>query len=89
MNSSKIAWLLAGATLGAVAGLLCAPQSGEETRRIIGKAASKGVRDLAEKSRDTIRKGRELYEQGVEMTDDAAEMWEREVMERGRQALEG
>src|SRR5688572_11438598 len=58
-GSTKILFFMTGLGLGALIGVLFAPQSGEETRgRIAGKA---------EESRDfVVNKGRELREQATE-----------------------
>jgi gas vesicle protein len=80
-NSNKFAWFLAGAALGATAALLYAPQSGEETRRYIGKQARRGRRRVMTVSRD-------LYERGREMAEDAAEAVE-EGIDRARRSFQG
>ena len=38
-NSDKLVWLIAGAAIGAAIALLYAPQTGRDTRRLIGKKA--------------------------------------------------
>jgi gas vesicle protein len=83
-NSGKFLWFVAGAAIGSTIALLYAPQSGEETRRIIKKKTREGGKVLAENSRDLMDKGRELYEKGLRVADDAAEM-----IERGRRLVEG
>lgn len=69
-NSDNAVWFLAGAAVGAALGLLFAPQSGEETRRLIARKASDGGRELRDR-------GRELYDKGREFADEAAELFER------------
>jgi gas vesicle protein len=46
-----------GAIAGAVAGILFAPKSGKETRKIIG-----------DKAKDYVEKGKEMVEKGTEAT---------------------
>jgi len=82
-NGGKVVWFLAGAAVGATIALLYAPQSGEETRRTIGKHARRSREALSESGHDLIEKGKELYEKGRRMADDAAEMFE-----RGRKLVE-
>jgi gas vesicle protein len=76
-SSEKILWFAAGAALGATIALLYAPNSGEETRRRIGKAARTGADKVAESGRHIAELGKELYERGREIAEDAAEMFER------------
>jgi gas vesicle protein len=82
-DNSGVMWFVAGAAIGAAIALLYAPQSGEETRRYLGKQARKGREALAEAGEDLLDKGRDLYEKGRRVADDAAE-----VFERGRRLVE-
>ena len=75
-HSGKVVWFVAGAAIGATIALLYAPQSGEKTRRYIGRRARQGRDAVVEAGRDAMEKGRELY-------DDAAELFE-----RGRRLVE-
>jgi gas vesicle protein len=81
-NGEKFVWFLAGATVGAAVALLYAPQSGERTRRLIGRKLVDGRDALSENGADLIDKGRELFEKGRRVADEAAEMFE-----RGRQMV--
>jgi len=83
-NGERLIWFLAGAALGATAALLYAPQSGERTRRMIGRKALEGRDMLEEGGRDLIDKGRDLYKQGRRVADEAADLFE-----RGRKIVEG
>ena len=49
--SRFLAGVAVGTAIGAIAGILLAPQSGEETREQLGKMAS----DLAEKTDETVK----------------------------------
>lgn len=76
-SSDSAIWFLAGAAVGATVALLFAPQSGERTRKLIGRKAEEG--------RDAIYdSGRDLYEKGKEIADEAANLFE-----RGRKIVEG
>ena len=76
-HTGKLIWFVAGASIGSAIALLYAPQSGRDTRRIIGKKARQGREAVADASRD-------LYEKGRRVADDAAELFE-----RGRRLVEG
>ena len=65
-----------GALTGAAVALLMAPQSGEETRRMIGDRA----RDSADRAADAARQGRELLNRQKENISSA--------IERGREAYQ-
>ncbi len=69
-SNTNVVWFLAGAALGAAIALLYAPQSGQETRRLIAKKTNEGRDALTERSR-------ELYDRGRELADEAAELFER------------
>jgi gas vesicle protein len=82
-DGSNLIWFLTGAAIGASIALLYAPQSGEETRQLIGEKARAGKDALADTSRDLVERGREFYERGRRMADEAAEL-----MERGRRIVD-
>lgn len=48
--------LIAGATAGIVAGLLLAPETGDDTRASLRKSASKWAGDLSKFAKDTLAK---------------------------------
>jgi len=76
-GGAVFAWFVGGALLGAAVALLVAPQSGERTRRILGKQAQRSKRSLYESSQDIVSRGRELYERGREIAEETAELFER------------
>ncbi|MEZ5399493.1 MAG: YtxH domain-containing protein [Bryobacteraceae bacterium] len=76
-NDSRAIWFLAGAAIGATVALLFAPQSGEETRRIIKDQANRGKDRLSESGRDLADRSRELYDKGRRIADEAAELFDR------------
>jgi gas vesicle protein len=82
-NGSSVIWFVAGAAIGASIALLYAPQSGEETRRVIGQKAKEGREALAESGRDMMERGRDLYDRGRQMADEASEM-----LDRGRKIVD-
>jgi gas vesicle protein len=82
-HTGSLVWFVAGAAIGATIALLYAPQSGRDTRRIIGKKTRQGREALADTGRDLVDKGRDLYEKGRRVADDAAELFD-----RGRRLVE-
>ena len=75
-GSNNLLFFLAGMTIGGVAALLFAPQSGEKTRKLIGKKAEAG--------RDYLRDaGDDLREQAEEFVDKSRDVVSKQV-ERGR-----
>ncbi|MFM2123618.1 MAG: hypothetical protein RL328_69 [Acidobacteriota bacterium] len=86
-NSSKVVWFLAGAAVGSAIALLYAPQSGEETRRYLGKKAREGRDKLGDMSREALDRGRDLYARGQDLAEDAAEMME-DGLDRARRTFQ-
>jgi len=79
---------LAGATAGAVAALLLAPQSGRDSRkqlRSYARRTEEGIRDLAERAgelwEDAVDKGKEFMEEKKEVLTEALDAG-REAMRR-------
>ncbi len=64
--STKVAFFLVGAGVGAVVALLFAPKSGEETRRLIADKAGEGKDYLTAKGRDLGRQAGEYADRGKE-----------------------
>jgi gas vesicle protein len=83
-NSSKALWFVAGVAMGATIALLFAPASGEQTRRAIGRQASRGRESIADASRDALELGKEYMEKGRHLADEAADLFE-----RGKKLVEG
>ena len=79
-DSHTLSFFLLGLGLGAVAGLLLAPQSGEETRKLVAEKAEEGKDYVAGKSRQIrkhaqgfVVKGREFVNKGKERLTEALE----------------
>jgi gas vesicle protein len=79
--NARIGWaLLIGFGIGAAAGLLLAPQSGEESRRWLSKKAREGVdqasravEDAMNQASDDIDKGRDRVSDAVDATKKAVD----------------
>lgn len=83
-NTGSVVWFLAGAAVGASIALLFAPQSGADTRKMIGQKAKEGRDALADRGQDLMDRGRDLYERGRRIADDAADLFD-----RGKKIVEG
>jgi gas vesicle protein len=83
-NTGKLIWFVAGAAIGSTIALLYAPQTGENTRRMINKKTRKSREALEDVGRDLYDRGRDLYEKGRRVADDAADLFE-----RGRKMVDG
>lgn len=65
-NGAKFTFFLAGLGIGALVGILFAPQSGEETRKYLSQKADESrqyaqrkARELREHAEDTIERGKD------------------------------
>jgi gas vesicle protein len=83
-STSRIAWFLTGAIIGATAAVLYAPKSGRETRQYLGDKAQQGREAVTETSNNIVETGRDLFERGRRLVEDAAELFE-----RGRKLVKG
>jgi len=83
-DDSGVVWFVAGVAIGATVALLFAPQSGEETRRMIGTKSRESRERLAEQGRALMDRGRDLYDRGREIADEAADLFE-----DGRKIVQG
>ena len=82
--AEKIQWFLLGAITGAAVALLYAPQSGEKTRKLLGKKADEGREALSETGKEVFERGRDIYEKSRKVADDAADLFD-----RGRKLVRG
>jgi gas vesicle protein len=82
--SSRLAWFLTGAVIGAVAAILYAPQSGKDTRQFLSEKTRQGREAINETSKDIFDASREMFDRGRKLVEDAAELFE-----RGRKLVKG
>ena len=83
-KGSNLSWFLTGLAVGAVAGILYAPESGEDTRKRIGKTTRQSREAMEDSGKELMDKGKELYDRGKQIADDAAELFE-----RGKKLVQG
>jgi gas vesicle protein len=69
----NISWLLAGATVGAAATILTAPQSGAKTRRMIRDKAEGGYKTAADATHKCVDETTHLYERGKHAVTEAVD----------------
>lgn len=82
--SSKVAWFVTGAVLGASVALLYAPKKGKDTRRVIVQTSRRGQEAVTETSKDIVDAGRDVFERGRKLVEDASDLFE-----RGRKLVRG
>ena len=85
-SATVVLALLSGAAIGALAALLLAPQSGEQTQRKIrglAKKAGKGLRDVSVQAEDAWE---DVIEQGREILQDSQPILSKAI-EAGRKAM--
>ena len=96
-GESKFSFMLIGLGLGAIAGLLFAPRSGEETRKYLSERSTKGLDTLnqqagklRESAEGIVHKGREFMSRHCYDSVNTAKEAERKVEEEeGRETLNG
>ena len=64
---SKISFFLVGLGIGALIGILFAPQSGEETREFLSKKADEGREYAQRKAKELRERAEDLVEQGKQV----------------------
>jgi len=64
---SKISFFLVGLGIGALVGILFAPQSGEETRELLSKKADEGREYAQRKAKELRERAEDLVEQSKQV----------------------
>jgi gas vesicle protein len=82
--SSRIAWFVTGALLGATVAVLYAPKSGKDTRQFIADRAQQGKEKVESAGENIVDTSREMFDRGRKLVEDAAELFE-----RGRKLVRG
>jgi gas vesicle protein len=92
MSESKGMWFLLGLTVGALAGVLYAPQSGEETRGLLRDKAGEGREKFRSKTEEWRQQAGGLRTQASDMADRGRAVVTRQIdqfqaaVEAGKQA---
>ena len=86
-NSNSFVWFLAGLGLGAVAGVLYAPRSGNETRDVLRARAEEGRDYVRNRARDARNQASEWVDRGREVVNQQKDQF-RAAYEAGRQAYQ-
>ena len=84
-NGSGALWFLVGIGIGAVVGLLYAPQSGAETREILMAKAEEGREFVRKRTREAREQATQWAERGKEAYNSQKEQI-RSAVDAGRQA---
>jgi gas vesicle protein len=72
--NGKIGWaLLIGFGVGAAAGILLAPQSGEASRRWLSRRARRGIDQASQAIEDAVAKTSDAIDKGKDRVADAVE----------------
>lgn len=86
-DGSSFVWFLAGLGVGAVVGILYAPQSGSETREAIRARAEEGRDYMKTRARDARSQASEWVDKGREAVNQQKDQF-RAAYEAGRQAYQ-
>jgi gas vesicle protein len=83
-GSSRLAWFLTGAIIGATVAILYAPKAGKDTRQYITDRTAMGRDAVVETSKDVAEASKEMFERGRKLVEDAADLFD-----RGRKLVRG
>jgi gas vesicle protein len=84
-DGNSILWFLAGLGVGAVVGVLYAPRSGSETRRVILDKAEEGREYMRDRAQDARSQASEWVDRGREILNQQREQF-KSAYDAGRQA---
>ena len=86
-TSNSFLWFLAGLGIGAIAGVLYAPRSGDETRQALRSRAEEGREFVRERARQAREQATGWADRGREVLNQQKEQF-RSAYEAGRQAYQ-
>lgn len=84
-DGNSIVWFLAGLGVGAVAGILYAPRSGNETREVLRARAEEGREYVRSRAREAKEQASQWADKGRDVVTQQKEQF-RAAYEAGRQA---
>lgn len=84
-DSNSFGWFLAGLGLGALAGVLYAPRSGNETREVLRARAEEGREYVRSRAREARDQAAQWADRGRDVVNQQKEQF-RAAYEAGRQA---
>jgi gas vesicle protein len=84
-NSNSFLWFLAGLGFGAIAGVLYAPRSGDETRQALRSRAEEGQAFVRDRARQAREQASTWADRGREVLNQQKEQF-RSAYEAGKQA---
>lgn len=86
-DGNSFVWFLAGLGLGALAGVLYAPRSGNETREVLRARAEEGREYVRSRAREAAGQASQWADRGREAVNTQKEQF-RAAYEAGRQAYQ-
>lgn len=86
-DSNSFVWFLAGLGLGALAGVLYAPRSGDETREVLRAKAEEGREYVRNRARDAKDQASQWADRGRDVVNQQKDQF-RAAYEAGRQAYQ-
>jgi gas vesicle protein len=84
-GGNSFLWFLAGISIGAIAGVLYAPRSGDETRQALRSTADEGREFMKDRARQAREQASGWADRGREVLNQQKEQF-RSAYEAGRQA---
>jgi len=86
-DGNSFVWFLAGLGLGALAGVLYAPRSGDETREVLRAKAEEGREYVRNRARDAKDQASQWADRGRDVVNQQKDQF-RAAYEAGRQAYQ-
>ena len=78
---SSVGYFLVGVGIGAVVSVLCAPKSGEETRKYLAQKINEGSEYGQKKARELSERAEDLVERGKDVAKEVAAQTTKQITE--------